>query len=166
MRGSGVTIPRVEEVLTAFPDVLLNVDLKGARVAELLPPLLRRMGAEERVLAGGFFDWRLARFRKLTGGRVATSAGPAQFAALWAASRAGYATRIAADAFQVPEQVGDVRLVDEAMVRAAHAIGAQVHVWTVNDAPSMHRLLDLGVDGIVTDRPDVLDDVLRGRADT
>ncbi|MBE9941067.1 glycerophosphodiester phosphodiesterase family protein, partial [Cellulosimicrobium cellulans] len=81
-------------------------------------------------------------------------------------ARADALARLAArsvDCLQVPVREGWVRVVDSAFVRAAHRAGVAVHAWTVNDAPTMHRLLDLGVDGIVTDRSDVLRDVLRGR---
>jgi glycerophosphoryl diester phosphodiesterase len=163
LRGSGIGIPRVEEVLTTFPDVLLNIDLKGAGVASLLPGLLHKLRAEERVLAGGFLDWRISRFRRRTGGRVATSAGPLQAGAIWLASRVRRGVRASADALQVPESARGLKVVDTKLVAAAHAAGIQVHVWTVDDPTAMHRLLDLGVDGIVTDRPDVLNEVLSAR---
>ena len=165
LRGAGVTIPSLEEVLTTFPDVLLNVDLKGARVSSLLPPLLVRLGAEDRVLAGGFLDIRISSFRRRTGGRVATSAGPLETLAVWAASRFGKALRTPADALQVPEEARGLHVTDHKLVRAAHDGGKQVHVWTVNESEAMNRVLDLGADGIVTDRPDVLNDVLERRRD-
>ena len=161
LRGTGVTVPRLEEVLTTFPDVAVNVDLKGAGVAALLPALLRRLRAEDRVLAGGFLDHRVLAFRRRTRGRVATSSGPAETALFWLASRFGRGVTAGADALQVPEVARGLRVVDPKFVRAAHAAGKQVHVWTVNDAGDMRRLLEIGVDGIVTDRPDVLNEVLR-----
>ncbi|HSG79107.1 MAG TPA: glycerophosphodiester phosphodiesterase family protein, partial [Acidimicrobiia bacterium] len=102
----------------------------------------------------------VARFRRASGGAVATSAGPAEVAA----AMAGRPGAGAADAFQVPEGGRGYRVVTRRFVDRAHAAGKHVHVWTVNDPAAMHRLLDLGVDGIVTDRPDILNDVLADRS--
>ncbi len=162
-RGKHHRIPTLEEVLLTFPELRLNIDLKGARVASLLPAELERHGAEDRILAGGFLDHRIWRFRDATEGRVATSTGPLETAAVWAASRFRRGLRGPADALQVPEVAGSIRIVDAALLRSAAAVGVQVHVWTVNDPADMHRLLDMGVDGIVTDRPDLLNDVVSSR---
>jgi glycerophosphoryl diester phosphodiesterase len=94
---------------------------------------------------------------------VATSAGPADAARAARAALLGLAPRDPADAYQVPERAGPIPLVTERFVEAAHRAAKQVHVWTVDEAPAMRRLLDLGVDGIVTDRPDVLNDVIAER---
>ena len=85
-------------------------------------------------------------------------------AAVWAVSRFGRSMRTPADALQVSEYAGRRRFVDARLVSAVHDTGTQIHVWTVNDPPAMERLLDAGVDGIVTDRPDLLNEVLRRRA--
>src|SRR5512137_415092 len=100
-RGTGVRLPLLEEVLAAFPQCLLNVDLKQPGMEELLAAELVRLGAEDRVLVGSFHDTRLARFRKASGGRVATSAGPSEVLAALAAARLGRPLGGAADAYQV-----------------------------------------------------------------
>ena len=163
MRGTGVRIPLLEEVLAAFPQCLLNLDLKQPGMEDLLAAELARLGAEDRVLVGSFHDRRLTRFRRASGGRVATSAGPGEVLAAMTAARLGKPLRGAADAYQVPERSGPLRVVTRRFVEAAHAGGKQVHVWVVNDPADMHRLLDLGVDGIVTDRADLLVEVLAER---
>lgn len=164
LRGTGVGIPLLEEVLATFPRCLLNLDLKQAGMEDLLAAEITRLGAEDRVLVGSFHDRRLTRFRKASGGRVATSAGPGEVLAATAASRLRRPLHSAADAFQVPERSGPLRVVGKRFVEAAHAAGKQVHVWVVNDPAAMHRLLDLGVDGIVTDRADLLVEVLNERS--
>ena len=156
LRGSGIGMPLLEEAVTTFPDRMFNIDLKQAGIAGVVAAEVRRLGLEERVMIGSFHDRRIRAFRRAAPG-VATSAGPAEVArALARRPQRG----IGADAFQVPERGAGMRLVTERFIRRAHAAGKQVHVWTVNEADDMRRLLDLGVDGIVTDRPDLLNDVL------
>jgi glycerophosphoryl diester phosphodiesterase len=164
MRGAGVRIPLLEEVLTAFPQCLLNLDLKQPGMEELLAAELARLGTEDRVLVGSFHDRRLTRFRRASRGRVATSAGPGEVLAAMTAARFGKPLGGAADAYQVPERQGPLRVVGRRFVEAAHAAGKQVHVWVVNEPGDMGRLLDLGVDGIVSDRADLLVEVVAGRA--
>jgi glycerophosphoryl diester phosphodiesterase len=164
LRGTGVRIPLLEEVLATFPECLLNLDLKQADIEELLAAELRRLGAEDRVLVGSFHDRRLARFRRASSGWVATSAGPREVIAALTACRLGRTPSGPADAYQVPERSGPLRVVGARFVEAAHRAGKQVHVWTVNDPADMHRLLDLGVDGIVSDRADLLVRVVAERA--
>lgn len=161
-RGDGVRVPSLDEVFATFPDVHINIDLKGEGLEWAVADLIKRHDRAERTLIGSFHDRRLARFRRVTRGEVPTSAGPARATALWAASRVGATTRGPEVAYQVPFEHPVLRL-DRKYVEAAHATGAQVHAWTVNDAVTMHRMLDMGVDGIVTDRPDVLNDVVEER---
>jgi glycerophosphoryl diester phosphodiesterase len=162
-RGRGAGIPRLDELVAAFPDVCWNVDMKHTPVVDALADFVAAHGAEDRVLASSFYDHRLRRFRRATGGRVATSAGPVEVARMAGAARLGRSASIKADALQIPEQTGRMGLVTRGLIDAAHAADVAVHVWTINDALSMHRLLDLGVDGIMTDRPDVLVDVVSQR---
>ena len=157
LRGTGIGIPLLEEVLTAFPQALLNIDLKQASIARLLADEVRRLGAGDRVLIGSFHDRRIRRFRTATGGKVATSAGPREVAFALAAAALGRGAPGAADALQIPRRLARRRLVE-----SAHRSGKQVHVWTVNDSAEMRLLLALGVDGIVTDRPDLLNEVVFG----
>jgi len=164
LRGTGARIPLLEEVLATFPRCLLNLDLKQAGIEDLLAAELARLGVEDRVLVGSFHDGRLTRFRRVSGGRVATSAGPREVVVALGAARLGRPLGGTADAYQVPERPGPIRVVGGRFVEAAHRAGKQVHVWVVNDPADMHRLLDLGVDGIVSDRADLLAQVVAERA--
>lgn len=159
-RGKGVTIPTLREVLTTFPDVRVNIDLKDADAAcgEQLWRLAQELGAEDRILAGSFSDAGLAEFRRLTGGRVATSAAPNEVRRFMLAALTRITARLrpAYDALQVPETWRAIRVVSPTTLRAAHRLGLAVHVWTVDDRPTMDRLLAWGVDGLMSDRPDLL----------
>ncbi|TMB92309.1 MAG: glycerophosphodiester phosphodiesterase [Chloroflexi bacterium] len=162
-RGRGVTVPTLEEVLTRWPEVRVNIDPKADVCLGPLYDLLRRLDARERVCVGAFSDRRIARFRALAQGRVCTSMARNAVAIAWAAARLGRMPRFGADCIQIPVSSNGIRVVDAAFVRAAHRAGLQVHVWTVNLAAEMTRLLDLGVDGIMSDRPSLLRTVLIGR---
>lgn len=164
-RGQGVRVPSLVEVLETFPDVKLVLDLKGPGFEAELAGLLTAHGAEDRVIVGAFSDTRLARFRRASRGRVATSSGPAETIAIWTASRIGRPLRTRADALQVPEDFAFVVLADSKLVAAAEAAGKQVHVWTVNDPDHMARFLDAGVHALITDRPDTLKQLLESRGE-
>ena len=165
-RAFGVATLR--EVLERFRGVVVNLDIKQtapvvAPYEDVLAGLLAELGRVDDVIVGSFLDEAVARFAELAPG-VATSAGTLATVAFWRAVQVGAApppTR--AVAYQVPERLGETVVVDRAFVDAAHASGAAVHVWTVDDEDSMERLVDLGVDGIVTDLPSVLSRVLDGR---
>jgi glycerophosphoryl diester phosphodiesterase len=126
--------------------------------------MIRELGVEDRVLVASSEDYpSIARFRRISGGRMATSACKQEIRAFVVASWA-FAERLlhpVYDALQVPETYRNIRIVTPRFIRRAHRAGLDVHVWTVDDAPTMRRLLAWGVDGIMTDRPDVLADVLR-----
>jgi glycerophosphoryl diester phosphodiesterase len=161
----GEGVPLLADLLGTWPSLRVNVDPKhDAAVAPLLA-VLDRTGAHDRVCVGAFSDRRLATVRAGTGGRVCTGLGPREVVRLKAASRGAPAGRLAAAAAcaQVPVRAGRLRLVDRRFVEAAHRRQLQVHVWTVDDPVEMAELLDLGVDGIMTDRPDRLRQVLEGR---
>lgn len=159
-RDSGVTVPTLEWLLTTFPDTSVVVDMKSDGLAGPLAALIDDLGAHERMIVGSFSDARLAEFRDITGGRVPTSVGPTD-ARLWVlSSRVGRGARADAAALQLPTHLRGIRVVDEKLVTAAHAAGLHVHVWTVNTIPEMVRLLDIGVDGLITDRPDLLRELL------
>jgi glycerophosphoryl diester phosphodiesterase len=156
-------IPLLEDLLTAWPDVRVNIDPKHDAAVEPLIELVRRTGTVDRVCIGAFSDRRLARVRQALGPRVCTSMGPRQVARLVAASRGLPAGAFSAACVQVPVRRGPVPLVTDRFLAAAHERGIPVHVWTINDPDEMHRLLDMGVDGIMTDRADVLKAVLETR---
>jgi glycerophosphoryl diester phosphodiesterase len=157
-------LPLFEELLEEFPEARWNVDLKAESSLVPLVDLIRRTGAWDRVCVGSFTEGRVARAQRLAGARLATSYGVKGVLGLrlrsWgipAALRAG------AVAAQVPESQGGIPVVDRRFVREAHARGLQVHVWTVNDPERMNALLDLGVDGIMTDHLEALRAVLTAR---
>jgi glycerophosphoryl diester phosphodiesterase len=163
-RGHGIRVPRLAAILEEWPDVRVNIDAKSDEVVGPLVALIQRMNVHDRVCIGSFSDERLARVRRLAGGRVCTSMGPNAISRARVASWAsGLIPRQGADALQIPVRAGRVTLADPRLVRAAHRCGLQVHVWTIDDAAEMHRLLDMGVDGIMTDRPKVLREVLESR---
>ncbi len=162
-RGRGVTVPTLEEVLLAFPATRFNIDAKQERVVAPLAALIHRLGADDRICIGSFRDARLRRFRRLSRGRICTSMGRTSIIAARLTSLAGRMPALGADCVQVPTAQWGVRIVDRGFVQAAHRGGLQVHVWTIDDRPTMERLLDLGVDGIMSDRPTLLREVLQAR---
>jgi glycerophosphoryl diester phosphodiesterase len=164
-RGRGVKVPRLEEVLTRWPDARLIIDPKTDAATEPVCALLERLNAWDRVSLGAFSDRRVKRVRALSRGRACTSMGPGATAtAVLAAATTGRMPRLGARCLQVPECQYGVRIVTERFVTAAHRARLPVQVWTVDDPKAMHRLLDLGVDAIMTNRPRVLFDVLAARA--
>ncbi len=157
-------IPRLEDLLGSFPDLRFNIDPKHDASVDPLVRVLQRTGAVDRVCCGAFSDGRLADLRRRLGPQLCTSMGPRQTALLRSASYGlPVAGRLVGDCAQVPTEVKGRTLVDERFVATAHAHGIQVHVWTIDEPAEMGRLLDLGVDGIMTDRPTVLKRVLEDR---
>jgi glycerophosphoryl diester phosphodiesterase len=154
---------RLDELLEAYPDVRVNIDAKEDAVVEALARVVERAGAVDRVCMASFSDARLARLRALLGPRLCTSAGPRGVARLRLAATGAPVRAPGIPCVQVPTRARGLRLVDRRFVTTAHRAGIAVHVWTIDDADEMGRLLDLGVDGIMTDRPDVLRDVLVAR---
>jgi glycerophosphoryl diester phosphodiesterase len=165
-RGRGVTVPTLEELLTTWPDLYVNIDPKADACVAPLAALLDGLDAWHRVGLGSFSDARLRRLRALGRGRACTSMGPRAVAIARLTSAAGLPMpRQGADCLQIPLRQGRVPLVTRRLVAAAHRAGLQVHVWTIDEEPEMERLLDLGVDAIMTDRLALLRDVLARRAD-
>jgi glycerophosphoryl diester phosphodiesterase len=158
-RGVGAVIPSLEEVVTTFPDVRVVVDLKSDGTEAPLARLVERLSLWDRLVVGSFSDARIRRFRALTGGRVATSTGPRATLLRWAASGARLRPP-AAHALQVPITYGRMRVVTRRSVAAHRNAGSQVHVWTVNERSVMEQLIEWEVDGIITDRPDLLRTVM------
>ncbi|MEU2584861.1 glycerophosphodiester phosphodiesterase [Streptomyces avermitilis] len=157
-------VPLFEELLETFPGVRWNVDVKAEPALRPLLDLIERTDAWDRVCIGSFSEARVARAQRLAGPRLATSYGIRGVLNLrlrsWGIPTALRRSAIAA---QVPRSQSGVPVADHRFVRAAHACGLQVHVWTVNDPHQMHQLLDLGVDGIMTDHIDTLRKVLEDR---
>jgi glycerophosphoryl diester phosphodiesterase len=153
----------LEDLLRTWPDVRVNIDPKHDAVVEPLAAVLRAAGAVDRVCIGAFSGRRIARLRELLGPRLCTSLGPFGVAELRLASFGLGRRPPAAACAQVPAGVKGVPIVDARFVQTAHRLGLPVHVWTIDDPFEMDRLLDLGVDGIMTDRPSVLREVLERR---
>ena len=165
IRG-GHGIPLMADLLEEFPGVRFNVDLKSFAAVEPFAALVDRTGAHDRLCVGSFSRRSIELFRRRSGGRVATSAAPSEVVAFLALPSAHAARRLTGGrvaALQVPHRRGPLPVVTATLVHRAHRAGAHVHVWTVDDPDEMHALLDLGVDGLITDRTDLLKDVLVAR---
>jgi len=156
-RGAGATLPTLGEVLSAFPDTAVNVEIKqdDVGVAERLCDYLVQAGTTERVMVGSFHGRPLGAFRKACPA-VATSASQNEVAFFVALEKLRLAAVLTPpyDAMQVPMTFSGITVVTPHFVEAAHARGVDVHVWTINDEGTMRDLVDMGVDGIITDRPD------------
>jgi glycerophosphoryl diester phosphodiesterase len=165
-RGRGLRIPSLAEVYEEFPAASVNIDIKepqpGAEEAVLR--VIRDAEAEERSLVVSDHHAVVRRFRKVSGGLISTGASRLEIAAFYISSRLRLELLVhpAYDALQVPVEHEGIALVTPRFVRAAHSRGARVDAWTINDAREMGRLLDLGVDVIMTDRPETLAGVLEG----
>lgn len=163
VRVGGEPIPRLADVFESFPRSWFSIDAKTDDVAEPLVEVVARFGMFERVCFGAFDDRRLARIRAAAAGAACTTVGPVAIARLRLASFGFGAGVVGGDVLAVPPTLRGRTLVDRRFVAAAHARGLAVHVWTVDDPERMRTLLDLGVDGLFTDRPLVLRHVLSER---
>ena len=160
-------IPLIEDLLGAWPDVRFNIDLKDEPGISLLPGVLRRTGAWDRVCVTSFSGSRLRTARGLLDQPVCMTTSPAAIAAVRCAIGAvrtrGPQTRLLTTRLSGAEARCDLvpgRVATGSLVRRAHALGLDVHVWTINDRAEMTRFLDLGADGIMTDDIETLRDVL------
>ena len=166
-RGRGTRIPTLAEVYAQFPDVRVNADIKETRAGteEVVLRVIRRAAAEVRTLVASNDHAVVRRFRRASGGRIRTAASRREIAAfyLMSCSRLEALGRPAYDALQVPVEHKGITLVTPRFLGAAHSRDVRVDVWTINDAAEMRRLLDLGVDGVMTDRPGVLAGLLEER---
>ncbi|MFJ9812445.1 glycerophosphodiester phosphodiesterase [Streptomyces sp. NPDC101158] len=157
-------LPLFQDLLEEFPEARWNVDLKTESSLVPLLDLIRRTDAWDQVCVSSFTESRIARAQKIAGPRLATSYGVTGVLALRLRSLGiPAALRAGAVAAQVPERQAGITVVDRRFVREAHARGLQVHVWTVNDPARMNSLLDLGVDGIMTDHLETLREVMTER---
>jgi glycerophosphoryl diester phosphodiesterase len=164
LRTPGGAAPmRLEDLLEAFPDARINLDPKTDAAVEPMAEAIRRCAALDRVCVGSFDAGRTDRLRRLLGERLCWSPSHAGVARLWLA---GWGLPLPAGEYpvvQVPPSFHGIPVVTRRFVAAAHARGVQVHVWTVDDTAAMERYLDLGVDGLMTDRPSLLRQVLERR---
>ena len=158
-RGRGIRIPTLEELVTTYPDHIFTLDLKSDGMEEALVDIIRKLNLWNRVVVGSFRGARLRRFRRLVDRPVAMSAGPAETIRFVTAANLRIPYRPRWDSLQVPVRQG-IKLVSSRTVRAAKSAGVPLIVWTINDRTEMEALLNLGVDGIITDRPDLLRQVI------
>ena len=160
-------IPFFDEIVAAFPDARFNVDLKSDDAVAPLVKTIESHRLQDRVLVNSFSQLRLSLFRSLTYGSIPT--GMAAPGILWTRLVPLVSTIISspAVALQVPlrDRLGpfDLTVVTRTTIARAHRLGKVVHVWTIDDPTQMEWLIDLGVDGIITDRPDLLKDILIAR---
>nr|WP_203716981.1 glycerophosphodiester phosphodiesterase [Asanoa siamensis] len=163
--NGSAAVPRLDDVLAAWPQVRFNIDVKAAPGIAPTVQAVKDAKAADRVLLASFSDSRLARIRALAGPEIATSLGMRGVTRLWLASRRNSKIRMhpSVVAAQVPPRYGRLTVVDRRFVAYTQKLGLQVHVWTIDEPEPMHHLLDLGVDGIMTDRVDVLRDVYIAR---
>jgi glycerophosphoryl diester phosphodiesterase len=146
-------IPRLVDLLAAWPDVRINLDVKSNTGVQAAIDAIRTSGAIDRVCVAAFSDRRIAALRQALGPRLCTALGPRAALRLLLPRSSRRRTRIQGQCVQVPARIGRRAFVDARYLAAAHAHGLPVHAWTVNEPAEMTRLLDLGVDGIITDRP-------------
>lgn len=159
----GHAIPRLSDLLEAFPDANFNIDAKAWPVVEPLGKLINDMDVHARVCVGAFEDARLARVVEITNGKICSSVGPKGGTRFRLAAMTRLPVTFDAACLQFPPAHKNIPMVTKASVAYAHKIGLQVHVWTINDELTMHKLLDMGVDGIMTDDCGLLKSVLQSR---
>lgn len=166
-RGQGVAIPTLQEVLSAFPALRINIEIKQANppMEQAVAELIQQASAQNRVLVVASNQDVIERFRALMPD-VATGASESEVRGFFYAQtlRVSAFYRPTADALQVPENFGSIQVLSPHFVQAAHAREVAVHAWTINDPEAMRRLLAMGVDGIITDRPDLALEVLGRKA--
>ncbi|WP_158018881.1 glycerophosphodiester phosphodiesterase family protein [Mycobacterium basiliense] len=168
--GAGEPIPTLEELFVALPDVRVNIDIKAESAIEPTVDVIERLSVHDRVLITSFSDRRRQRALRLLSKRVASAAGTGAFVSFLAARTVGgraYALRMLrdSDCLQLPPRLGGVQVITPTLVQTLHAADRQVHAWTIDDPATMHALLDINVDGIITDRADILRDVLAARGE-
>jgi len=169
-RGRGVRVPTLVEVLREFSGVAVNIEIKAGTpgIEETVLGVLREANALERALVVSTPHATVKHFRKVSGGYVSTGASRWEIGVFYISSkfRLERLVRPAYDALQVPLRHRGIPVVTRRFVQAAHARGVRVDAWTINQADEMRRLLDLGVDVIMTDRPGMLAEVLENRPPT
>jgi len=157
--GGREPVPRLDELLDSYPALRVNLDVKVPAAVGPLAEAVHRAGAVDRVCVGSFHERLVTAARLRLGPRLCTTLGPRGVLKL----RLGSLRTTTAACAQVPIRLGRVPVLDRRFVAAAHLRGLVVHAWTVNDRTEMDRLLDLGVDGIMSDDAPGLRDVLARR---
>ncbi|HEY4571659.1 MAG TPA: glycerophosphodiester phosphodiesterase [Kribbella sp.] len=150
-------IPRLDELLEHFPDVRFNLDIKAENGLKPAARVLRAANAIDRVCVSSFSQSRVRRIRKLLGPGLCTGYGEWEIAVI---RFLPVPLKSRGACLQIPERYAPLRVLTPGLIERAHAGGKQVHVWTIDDPATMRRMLDAGVDGLITDRTDLLKDVL------
>jgi glycerophosphoryl diester phosphodiesterase len=160
--GGRESIPTLDELLERFPDAYFNIDPKADAAVIALASTILRHDAERRVYVAAFSDDRLRRIRSLLGPGACTAAGPREIAGVLASQKLRRNNRRdpAWWCVQAPVRHRGIEILTRPFIEAVHRLDRQVHAWIIDEPAEMHRLLDLGVDGIMTDRPSVLRSVL------
>ena len=162
-RGQGIRVPTLRELFETFPDMPMNIEIKQAEPSIVQPfcDLIYEYRRTDSVLVGSFHAETVKEFREKCPG-VATSATEPETRTFFILNTIGLGKvfQPSAEAFQVPEYSGFLHVVTERFVSGARRHNADVHVWTVDDPEDMQRMIDLGVDGIITNRPDLLLELL------
>lgn len=154
--GGAEPIMTLEEALDGFPDLRFSIDVKTDHALEPTLELVRRMNCLDRVCLASFSDKRVREIRRQLGPEACTAAGPKDVTALKFASWGAPVRAVSWRCAQVPLRAYGINLVTPRFIRQCHARGIVVHVWTIDDEDAMRRLIRLGVDGIMSDRPSLL----------
>ena len=162
-RGQGITMTTLEEVFQTFPEKLMTIEIKKSNASMIKPfcDLIRQYNMQDKVLAASFYDDKMKEFRNECP-EVATSSAKNETTVFVLSSKAFLAGFYSPDfaSLQVPEESGGITVMTESFVKAAHSRGLAVEVWTINDTEVMQKLINWGVDGIITDRPDLMMELL------
>lgn len=156
-------IPLLEELLEVFPEARFNIDPKDDRVVGPLSDIIAKTNSADRICVASFSDKRTRAVSRLVGQRLCTGVGPSGVTRLRLGKLPLRLTRIFGECVQVPLAVAGIPLITPLFVERVHSVGKVIHAWTINDEEEMHHLIDIGVDGIMTDKPNLLKNVLNDR---
>jgi len=158
-------IPLLEDLLTSWPDLRINIDCKSDAAMQPLIDTTRRSNCIDRICVGSFSDKRLQHIRSELGAGLCTSMGPQEVVRLVLGSTTGIPISPSRHALiaQVPVRQGPIPVVTRRSIARAHRLGLQIHVWTIDDPLQIGQLLDMGVDGVMSDDTRALKDVFVAR---
>ena len=162
-RGRGITIPTLQEIFDALPNIKFNIEPKQVEPSIIKPlcELIRSRNMTEKIIVGSFRQTAIDEFRAECP-EAATSATPSEATTFLAMYKTGLGANYSPpmQALQIPQNLGSLQVISKDFIETAHKLNLQVHVWTINEPADMQRLIDLGVDGIMTDYPDRLLEIL------
>ena len=152
-------IPTLESTLQKFPDTLFQIDVKTDEVVLPTMEVIKKTNSTDKVCIASFSSKRLKQVHKLYP-EICLSMGPFEVMKMLLASFGLYRNKVPGNCLQIPIYQYGIKLVTKRFINYIHSIGLKIHVWTINDEDTMQKLIDLGVDGIITDRPKALKDLL------